>query len=77
MVRAMFYVNHVGQSASGLGIVKLNATTKGDYAEWSKYTPQGNIEIGSLNEKATAWFHERLGKDVSVSFDDPTESDKL
>ena len=74
-VKAMFYVNHVGQSASGTGIVKLNATTKGDYAAWSKYTPAGQIEINSLNENATAWFLERLGKDVAISFGDPTEAD--
>jgi len=70
MVKAMFYVNHVGQNASGLGIVKLNATTKGDYASWSKYTPQGSIEIGSLNERVTEWFREHLGQDVAVTFDE-------
>jgi len=74
-VRAMFYVNHVGHSASGVGIVKLNATTKGDYAAWSKYTPNGQIEITSLNEDATEWFHQRLGEDVAISFDDPTAED--
>ncbi len=77
MVKAMFYVNHVGKNASGVGIVRLNATTKGDYAAWSKYTPAGQIEINSLNEDATAWFEERLGKDVALSFDDPTEADAL
>jgi len=73
----MFYVNHVGHSASGTGIVKLNATTKGDYAAWSKYTPSGTIEITSLNEDATAWFFDRLAKDVALTFDDPTEADLL
>jgi hypothetical protein len=71
MVLAMFYVNHVGQNASGVGVVKLNATTKGDYAAWSKFTPSGTIEIHSLNEDATEWFRQRLGKDVGISFDDP------
>jgi hypothetical protein len=77
MVRAIFYVNHVGKNASGIGVVKLNVTTKGDYAAWSKYTPSGNVEITTLNEQATAWFEERLGKDVAVTFDDPTEADQL
>jgi hypothetical protein len=76
-VKAMFYVNHVGHNASGVGVVKLNATTKGDYAAWSKYTPSGQIEITSLNEKATEWFDERLGKDVAIRFDDPTEADLI
>ena len=76
-VKAMFYVNHVGHSASGVGVVKLNATAKGEYAAWSKYTPSGTIEITSLNEDATAWSHDRLGKDVAIRFDDPTEADVL
>jgi hypothetical protein len=75
MVRAMFYVQHVGMNAGGLGIVRMTATAKGQYATWSKYTPQGTVEIGSLNEDATEWFRVRLGKDVAISFDDPTEGD--
>lgn len=74
-VKAIFYVNHVGHGASGTGIVKLNATTKGPYSDWSKYTPGGTVEITTLNEKATQWFYERLGKDVSITFGDPTEDD--
>jgi hypothetical protein len=77
MVRAMFYVNHVGQNANGVGVVKLNATAKGAYAAWSKYTPAGTIEIHSLNEDATEWFFKRLGADVAILFDDPGEADKL
>lgn len=76
-VKAMFYVNHVGQSANGVGVVKLNATTKGDYASYSKYTPSGTIEINCLNEDATEWYRDRLGKDVSVVFSDPTEADAV
>lgn len=76
-VKAMFYVNHVGHNASGVGVVKLNATAKGEYAAWSKYTPSGSIEITSLNEDATDWFHQRLGKDVAIRFDDPTDADVL
>ena len=76
-VKAMFYVNHVGHGASGTGLVKLNATAKGEYAAWSKYTPSGTIEITSLNEDATAWFYDRLGKDVAIGFEDPTEADAI
>lgn len=76
-VRAMFYVNYVGHNASGVGVVKLNATTKGDYASYSKYTPSGAIEFTCLNESATEWYFDRLGKDVAVTFDDPTEADQV
>jgi hypothetical protein len=71
----MFYVNEVGHVANGVGKVKLNATAKGDYASYSKYTPNGTIEFTCLNEQATAWFFERIGKDVAIGFDDPTEAD--
>lgn len=74
-VRAIFYVKEVAKVVGGAGKVKLQATTKGDYAAWSKYTPYGDIEFASLNENATAWFDERLGKDVAITFDDPTEAD--
>ena len=76
-VKAMFYVNNVGHNANGVGVVSLNATAKGLYAEWSKYTPTGTINITSLNENATQWFYERLGKDVAITFGDPTEDDLL
>jgi hypothetical protein len=72
----MFYVVHVGHNANGIGVAKLTATAKGDYAAWSKYTPSGTIDITSLNEDATQWFYERLGKDVAITFGDPTEDDK-
>lgn len=76
-VKAMFYVQSVGHSAGGVGTVQLNAVAKGPYANWSKYTPSGTISITSLNENATAWFYDRLGKDVSITFDDPTEDDLI
>lgn len=74
-VKAMFYVQHVGHNAGGIGTVKLSAVAKGPYARWSKYTPSGAIDITTLNEDATQWFFERLGKDVAITFDDPTEDD--
>lgn len=76
-VKAMFYVNKISRNANDVGEVHLNATTKGDYAAWSKYTPSGNIGLTCLNETATAWFSDRLGQDVAITFDDPTEADLL
>jgi hypothetical protein len=39
--------------------------------EWSKYTPSGSISIAVTAEPAGAWFEERLGKDIAISFSDP------
>lgn len=74
-VRAIFFVVEVGKVHGGAGKVRLSAATKGDYKQWSKFTPSGSIEFTCLNERATAWFDERLGKDVAIGFDDPTEAD--
>lgn len=76
-VKAIFYVNEVTDTASGSGKVKLNAVAKGPYANWSKYTPSGEINIVSLNPAATEWYRERVGKDVTVEFRDPTEADLI
>lgn len=76
-VKAIFYVNEVAETATGSGRVKLNATTKGDYAAWAKYTPAGTIEVVSLNEHATQWFRDNLGKDVAITFEVPTEADLI
>lgn len=74
-VRAIFFVEEVTDRASGAGIVKLRAAAKGPYGHWSKWTPAGTIEITSLNDAATDFYRERLGKDVAVTFTDPTEAD--
>jgi hypothetical protein len=74
-VRAIFYVEEVAKTASGAGKMRLRAAAKGDYAKWSQYTPSGMIELTCLNSAATDWFGERIGKDVAIGFDDPTEAD--
>ena len=68
-VQCMFYVASVTEQANGAGIVKMNAVAKGPYAEWSKWTPSGMFEITSLNEAATQFFRDNLGKDVSILID--------
>ena len=74
-VRAIFFVSEVAKIVGGAGKVKLQAAAKGDYKQWSKWTPSGLIEFTCLNEQATAWFDERIGRDVAIGFDDPTEED--
>ncbi len=80
-VKAIFYVEELVMKpdpqtpAARVGTVKLRAVAKGPYGKWAKWTPYGEITLGTLNEKAFAWFEQRLGKDVALTFDDPTEAD--
>lgn len=73
-VEARFFVREVGKVAGGAGKVVLQASTKGDYSEWSKWTPSGEIALTCLNEKAVAWFDARLGVDVAITFEDVPEA---
>lgn len=82
-VRAICYVEELvirpgdtSQDDTGpVGVVKLRPAAKGPYQNWARYTPHGSIELGTLNPAAFAWFQERLGRDVAVTFDDPTDAD--
>lgn len=80
-VRAIFYVEEISMKPAGnddtghVGVAKLRAAAKGPYQKWSQYTPYGSLEIGTLNPSALAWFQERLGSDVAISFDDPIDAD--
>lgn len=76
-VKAIFFIAEVTKTATGAGVVKARPVAKGPYASYSQYTPAGMVELTSLNEAATAWFEERIGKDVSLTFGDPTEADLL
>lgn len=42
-----------------------------DNIAWSKYTPSGLIELFVTQDQAHNWFSERIGRDVSITFDDP------
>lgn len=72
-VKCMFYISEVAKTANGTGRIRANPVAKGPYAEWSQYTPSGSFEITSLNEAATQWFVERLGQDVAITIEDPTD----
>src|ERR1700751_5889934 len=74
-VKAVFYVAAVTKQANGAGIVKAQPLAKGPYASYSKWTPSGSLEFTCLNDAATAWFEERIGKDVTLTLSDPTEAD--
>lgn len=72
-VKCMFFVQEVTETANGSGRIKAMPVAKGPYAEWSQYTPTGSFEITSLNPDATEWFRERIGKDVAITIEDPTD----
>lgn len=74
-VKCVFYVSGVEKRANGVGVVNAQPVAKGPYKDWAQYTPSGTLQITSLNQAATDWFLERIGKDVSILIDDPTEAD--
>lgn len=76
-VKAVFYVAEVTRTASGAGRIKASPAARGPYADYSQYTPTGSLEFTSLNEAATQWFLERIGKDVTLTMTDPTEADLI
>lgn len=76
-VKAIFYVAGVEKRANDVGIVRCQAVAKGPYKEWAQFSPSGSLEITSLNPAATDWFLARVGKDVSLTIDDPTEADVI
>ena len=41
--------------------------------QWAKYTPSGNITLQVNAEDAGQWFEDRIGKDVSITFEDPED----
>lgn len=76
-VKCVFYVSGVEKRANGIGVVNAQAVAKGPYAEYSKFSPSGSFQVTSLNEAATEWFMDRIGKDVSITIDDATEADVI
>lgn len=56
-------------SADGIGtVVKLNPVMDGsaENKEFYKYSPSGSIELGTVNEAASAMFE--IGKEYYVDF---------
>lgn len=73
MIKARFWVREVTKFGNTDNVqVKLAATIKGsdDNKDWSKYTPSGEIIMSITNPTASQWFEDRLGKDVSLTFED-------
>lgn len=85
-VQARFYVREVTKYAYSSGyaapapvvMVKLNPVSgsKGEINKsWASATPSGEITMTIGNPAAAAWFEDRLGKDVAITFADRPEDE--
>ena len=74
MVKAKFFVSGAehspGQDPEHMqGTVKLSAVCRGAVnSEWAAATPSGSVTMYVNNPSAFRWFHDRLGKEVAISF---------
>lgn len=72
-VLARFYVAEVTRRAYDTNAVSvtLQAVGRGEEnKQWAAATPQGQITMTIKSGPAAEWFGERLGKDVSLTFED-------
>ena len=72
-VQARFYVAQITRHAFNIGsaAITLNPVSRGpENKTWAASTPAGKVELTISNEVAAAWFEERLGKDIAITFED-------
>lgn len=70
-VQARFYVSGYERNAYDPSVttVKMQAVSRGEHNKnWAAATPSGQVQMTIRNESAAAWFVDRLGKEVSVTF---------
>jgi hypothetical protein len=75
-VQARFYVAGYERTSWGpnVTIVKMQAVSRGEHNKnWAAATPSGQIQMTIRNESAAGWFVDRLGKEVSVTFQETDE----
>ncbi len=70
-IRAKFKVQSVTESEGGLKTATLHPVTSGspENAQFFKWTPSGQIQLGTINPKAAEQFVP--GKEFYVDFIDP------
>jgi hypothetical protein len=76
MVKGKFFVASA-EHATGTdpehmqGTVKCRAVCRGaTNAQWSKATPSGELTMYISNPPAFRWFHNRIGKEISLTVED-------
>ena len=82
MIQARFYVRELTSFAYNPEALTVRlAPVTGSYGkdgingQWNTATPAGDISLTINNPDAAAWFRERLGKDLAITFDDRPESE--
>lgn len=78
-VLARFYVQQVTRYAHSPSAraVTLQAVSRGpENKEWAAATPSGQVTMAIGNGPAGAWFEERLGKDVLLTFSAPDDDEQ-
>lgn len=75
-IKAKFYVQNA-EHGTGTdpehmqGTVKLAPVCRGAInAQWATATPSGSMQMYINNPPAFRWFHDRVGKEVSISIVD-------
>lgn len=79
-VQARFFVDQITKHARFEGskfTLSPVTSSKPGNSDWSKYTPSGTIELNVTNPDAIAWFEDRLGKDIAITFDDRPEEETM
>jgi hypothetical protein len=77
-VKARFWIRTVTKHANTESLeVNLAAVTRktDDNTDWAKHTPSAELKMFISQPGAQEWFESRLGKDVSLTFDDPTDEE--
>lgn len=75
-VKAKFFVSGAdhspGQDPDHMqGTVRLSPVCRGAInAEWSSATPSGSVQMYVTNPPAFRWFHDRIGKEVAITFEE-------
>lgn len=72
-VQARFYVAELTRQAYNPKhlSVKLQAVSRGDQnKDWAEATPSGQVTMTINNDPAAQWFADRLGQDVTITFED-------
>ena len=72
-VTARFFIAKITRHAYSPDnvVAELSASTKGEQNKaWATATPSGTITMNINNPSAAAWFSERLGQDVALTFED-------
>lgn len=70
-VTARFYVDAVTKRAYNPGHVEvvLKAAGRGEQNKtWAQWTPSGELKMQINNPPAAAFFEQRLGKDIEMTF---------